>query len=91
MALTQILDKAWKCLLARPKKNGVGMPCGFIRKTGNVQASHCHIYPSLSITIGNLIGTTGIGDIHLQANQIGRVVKSQFLNMLILNLHIVVI
>ena len=63
----------------------------FIGETRHMKSPHCYIDPSLMITIGYLICTVGIGNIHLNTHQIGCVVKCQLFYMLILDFHFVVI
>ena len=63
----------------------------FIGQRCHMQTAHGHIYSSLTITVGYLIRSKRIRDIHLDAHKVGCVIQRQFLHMLVLNLHLVLI
>ena len=91
MSFTQILYESRESFFTRSQQNGVCMQSSFIRKAGYMQTTHSYVHSATTIAVGNLIGTIGIGYIHLYADQVWLVVEVQLLNMLVLNLHLIVV
>src|ERR1044071_4416007 len=71
-------------MLPRPKKNRIRMRRGLVRQRRHMQPAQRDIRTTRAIVIRQLIRAIRIGDVHLNDNELRRILEIEHLDMLIL-------
>jgi hypothetical protein len=83
VTIAKILQEGGKRLLARAEDDRVGMRGGFVWKRRHVQAAEGDEDASGAVVVREPIGAVGVGDVDLNQDEVGPVVDSQRLDVLI--------
>ncbi len=90
-ALPEVLQELRPGVLARAEEDRVGVPDGLGRERGHVQPAQGDVRAFPPIVIGDLVGAARGADRDLDADQVGLVVESEGLDVLILERDLVIV
>jgi hypothetical protein len=83
------LKETRKGILRWTDKQDIPVRSSFFWKRGNMQPPEQYQHSLLTIVIGDLVSSFGIGDIYLDSHHIWRIVQMKRLDMLINNLGVI--
>ncbi len=89
-AIPEILQEGRPCVLAGAEEDRVRVRHRLVRQRCDVKTAKRHVGAFAPVVVGQTIRPVRGGDVHLNHNEVGRVIQMERLYVLVLNLHLIV-
>ena len=88
---TKFSQELRKRLLTRANEDCISMGSGLVGQRRHMQPIECDERAVRAIVIGQSVGSIGVGDVNLDDDEVGPVVRAQRLNVIVHQFRLVVV